>query len=191
MKPVLLPLLLLVLGTCALPSLAMATDESAEIDRQLQTATWPADLKNLADACLTRFPDSECAHHARAIKPAVTAAAHVLSLKESKLSRSAFSGADLPQELREDLHRAALGDTAAATRMARLYQPGSMSLLPANPYRYVGWLQFASLLGDDAATYELAVHYRYEGEPSIAAIYESRALAMGFVPPQALDHNRK
>ena len=63
--------------------------------------------------------------------------------------------------------------------------------MPADPNRYEGWLQYAAMLGNDGASYELALHYRRIGQPVLASKYEARAAELGFVAPRALDHNRK
>jgi hypothetical protein len=47
------------------------------------------------------------------------------------------------------------------------------------------------MLGDEKANYELALHYRREAQPVLAAQYEARAVELGFTPPRALDHVRK
>ena len=41
------------------------------------------------------------------------------------------------------------------------------------------------------ASYELAVHYRRQGQPAPAAQYESRARELAYTPPPTLDHSRK
>jgi hypothetical protein len=55
----------------------------------------------------------------------------------------------------------------------------------------VGWLQLASLLGDDRASYELALHFRRTDQLVLAARYEAVALALGYQPAAGLDHVRK
>jgi TPR repeat protein len=98
--------------------------------------------------------------------------------------------ARLTPALQADVHLAALGDVHAAVRIAETYAHGQ-DASPADQHRHVGWLQYAAQLGDDAASYDLALHFRSTGEPAIAAVYEARATALGYVPPLALDHIRK
>ena len=86
------------------------------------------------------------------------------------------------------MRKAARGDKDAAARIARLYQEGEAL---ANQNRYEGWLQYAAALGNGIASYELAVHYRRQGQPAPAAQYESRARELAYTPPPTLDHSRK
>lgn len=57
--------------------------------------------------------------------------------------------------------------------------------------RALGWLQYAAALGSEDAAYALALHYRRDAQPLLAARYESRAAELGLQPPPALDHLRK
>jgi len=57
--------------------------------------------------------------------------------------------------------------------------------------RYEGWLQYAAALGNGIASYELAVFYRRQGQPTPAAQYETRARDLGYTPPTSLDNQRK
>jgi hypothetical protein len=59
------------------------------------------------------------------------------------------------------------------------------------PNRYEGWLQYAAALGNGIASYELAVYYRRQGQPTPAAQYETRARDLGYRPPTSLDNQRK
>ena len=61
----------------------------------------------------------------------------------------------------------------------------------ADPNRYEGWLQYAAALGNGIASYELAVYYRRQGQPTPAAQYETRARDLGYRPPTSLDNQRK
>jgi len=106
------------------------------------------------------------------------------------LYRSAFMDSRLTPDQQSDAHLAALGDARAAVRLAQVYSHGP-DASAADLHRHVAWLQYAAQLGDDAASYDLALHYRSSGQPAIAAVYEARATALGYVPPLALDHIRK
>jgi len=165
----------------------------AELDRELQSATWPADIMRLADACLRQPEAQGCEFRAVQLKRMAARPELILQSKEVHLQRDAFIDPQLPLTLRVDVRRAALGEAQAAVRLAQYYRGGGDGVDKANAdsYRYEGWLQYASLLGDAPAAYELALHFREIGQPSLAALYEGRAVDLGFVPPRALDHIRK
>lgn len=160
-----------------------AQESEAALREQLQQALWPADIAGAAERYLQRYPQSPFAPQARVWRDQVQAGLRVLSDREVHLYRNAFQPAEGDGRTREDLRRAALGDRAAAVRLAQ----AARSDVP----RYVGWLQYAARLGDERASYELALHYRRESQPVLAAMYEARAVELGFVPPRDLDHVRK
>ena len=76
---------------------------------------------------------------------------------------------------------------ALGQECARLRDGG----LARNSNRYVAWLQYAAALGNGPASYELAVYYRRQDQPALAAPYEARAEDLGFQAPVSLDHIRK
>jgi len=92
--------------------------------------------------------------------------------------------------LAEELRKAARGDKDAAARIARTYATGHGEI-ERDPNRYEGWLQYAAALGNGIASYELAVYYRRQGQPTPAAQYETRARDLGYRPPTSLDNQRK
>lgn len=159
-------------------------DESA-LREQLQQALWPADIVGTAERYLQRYPQSAFAAQARQWREQARGGMRVLAERDVQLYRGAFQGADAAQ--RDDLRRAALGDRTAAVRLARAARQAS----PPDTPRYIGWLQYAAQLGDERASYELALHYRRDAQPVRAAVYEARAVELGFVPPRDLDHVRK
>lgn len=161
-----------------------------ELRQQLQAATWPADIVRLADCLLDRQPGAASGRETRDLRDRAAASDRLLHSNEVQLQRAAFTATDLPPERQQDLRGAARGDPESALRLARFYERGN-DQVPADRYRYLGWLQFASLLGSDAASYEVALYYRREGQPSMAAVYETRAISLGYVPPPALDNVRK
>ena len=110
----------------------------------------------------------------------------ILRRRDVLLFRSAFDPALAPGAVAEELRLAALGDAGAALRLAHQASDGR-----GQPRRQLGWSQYASLLGSEQAAYALALHYRRESQPLLAAQFESRALALGFVPLPSLDHTRK
>ena len=179
------------LGTAALAGESgPAPAREIELHEQLQSAVWPADIVRLADQLLSMDPAADWVPETKLVRQRAAAAAQLLRSNAVHLQRSAFASRDLPADRQQDLHRAALGDRESALRLARLYQHGSGSVAP-DPYRYLGWLQYAALLGNDSASYEVALYYRKEGQPAMAAIYETRAVDMGYVVPAGLDNIRK
>lgn len=181
-------------GTLPSPSagagaLSAQFSDPGSLQKELTQGTWPADIVRAAEECLNRYRDSACAVEALRVRQGAAEAARVLTRKDVPLQRAAFATAGMPESLQADLHQAALGDAQAALRLADAYEEGGP--LPANRWRQVAWLQFAAGLGDAEAAYRLALHYRSNEQPSVAAVYESRAVALGFVPPPVLDHIRK
>ena len=114
----------------------------------------------------------------------------VLGGKEVRLYRADFEIQDAPAGAREEVRRAALGDKDAALRLAHLYDSGDGGVA-RDLNRYVAWLQYAAALGNGPASYELAVHYRGQDQPALAAPYEARAEELGYQAPSSLDHIRK
>lgn len=168
---------------------AAAPESEGTLRAEMQQAVWPADIVRLADQYLSRYPSGQAAGDANALRERAGMTAVVLKRNDVRLYRSAFQPAG-DNGVHDDLRRAALGEPAAAVRLARAYQRGDAGL-PADSNRYVGWLQYASMLGDERASYELALHFRRESQPVLAAKYEARAIELGFTPPRELDHVRK
>jgi TPR repeat protein len=188
MKTTAHPLSALMLGAglslCLLTGPVHAGEE-VDWSRQLARATWPGDIVRWAD----QVPGSDPA--ASQVQDVRRRAAEVLSLLRSQdvqLFRSAFQSELGTAERNADLRLAALGDANAAFRIARLYQSGQV---PRDDHRYIGWLQLAAKLGHERAAYDLALHFRREGQLVQASAYEARAVALGYTPPLALDHVRK
>lgn len=183
------------LSACAAPSAgsAMAGDEGQLRDRLEQTL-WPADIVRVAGDYLRAYPDGQAAPAAREMLSGAQSAMRALQRNDVRLYRAAFRENVAPdaqgQSVKEDMHRAALGDPAAAMRLAHRHQRGEGGLA-ADLNRYVGWLQLASVLGDEHASYELALYFRKENQPVLAAEYEARAQDLGFELPTVLDHVRK
>lgn len=171
------------------PARAATGDGEGALREELQQAVWPADIVRLADQYLSHYPGGQAADDASALRARAGVTAVVLKRNDVRLYRSAFQPAPDPA-LHEDLRRAALGDAGAAVRLARAHQRGAAGA-PQDANRYVGWLQYASMLGDERASYELALHFRREAQPVLAAKYEARAVELGFTPPRDLDHVRK
>jgi len=168
-----------------LTSLAHASsDTEAVLRSQMQAAAWPTSARQQADQYLQDYPDGPGAQQAQVIRERAQKLAEVLSRREVGLYRPAVLDSASNQVLAPDVHAAMSGDAKAAVRLAE-------ALKGVQPYRSVGWLQLATALGDDHAAYELALFFRAQGQPAMAAMYETQAVSMGFVPPPVLDHSRK
>ena len=176
----------LVLGTAH----GASPESEGALRAELQQAVWPADIVRLADQYLNRYPNAGWSGSASALRERAGMTMVVLKRNDVRLYRSAFQAATDVAELQDDVRRAALGDIDAAVRLAHLHQRGEAGMAQ-DMNRYVGWLQYASMLGDDRASYELALHFRRESQPVLAAKYEARAVELGFTPPRDLDHFRK
>lgn len=183
---------LLLLGCSSVMASDALPDQAAppSLQQQLELATSPGDLVQIAERLLSRERDPQTLALATDTRERANATLRTLSSNTLRLSRSAFKVHAANDEQRRDLHLAALGDSEAAFRLARRYQNGETAF-PIESHRYVAWLQFSAELGNDAAAYELALFYRRDGQPALAAIYETRAVALGYAVPVALDHIRK
>lgn len=158
--------------------------------QSLQEALWPAEIMRLSADYLRQYPRGPWSDASRLLYERARDSMRVLARSDVHLYKNAFKPSDLPPEVRADTRKAALGDQDAAIRLAHLFRKLDKNLAEANS-RYVGWLQFASQLGNDRASYELALHFRALDQPAMAAMYEARAVALGYVPPAALDNVRK
>lgn len=151
-------------------------------------ATWPADIVQWCSLYLRLPVPQPWADEATALQRQAALAAEVLRRGDVHLYRSAFvplPTAGAPgHSIDPSLRQAALGDAASALLQARLAQQQGQA------HRQLGWLQFAAALGSDEAAYALALHYRRESQPLLAAQFEARAVALGFQPPPALGHRR-
>lgn len=166
-------------------------DEAATLQfNELQEGQWPGDIRKLAEAFIEKFASSRQIGSAQVALAGASEALTALANREVKLFKSAFLPPNPPTALVTDLRRAGRGDKDAAARIGRLYVDGKGGV-PADRNRYEGWMQFATALGNGIASYELAVHYRREGQSVPAAQYESRARELAYTPPLALDQSRK
>jgi len=167
-----------------------SVESEARMRQQVLEASWPADIVRLADEYLRDNPDAAFSPEARGLRDRAASAMQALRSQEVRLFRSAFERATTqPQDRSRDVRLAALADKDAALRMATANRPDDAR--PTDGSRYVGWLQYASMLGSDRASYELAVYYRKQDQPALAARYEARAVELGFTLPRWLDHVRK
>ncbi len=151
---------------------------------QMLTAAWPSSARLQADQYHQDHPSDPAAQQAQAIKERALKVAEVLGRNDVALYMRAVNEAASNQLLAADVHAAMLGDTKAAIRLAHAAKEDK-------PQRFVGWLQLAAALGDERAAYDLALFFRTQGQPAMAAKYETQAVALGFVRPTVLDHSRK
>ena len=156
----------------------------------MQGAAWPADIVRASGDYLESYPRGRWAAQARSNQAAAQAAMRAIAQRDVRLYRSDFQADGAPPATRERIREAALGDKDAAFQVARWVNDADAGMA-RDMNRYVGWLQYASALGHGAASYELALHYRRESQPALAAPYEARASELGFEAPPTLDHVRK
>jgi hypothetical protein len=168
---------------CWLPAVApAATDHEATLQSIFERATWPGDIVRAADAYLRAYPQGSAADEVLRGRAQAAQTWHVVTRNDVRLFRSAFT--PTPDNAAE-LRRAALGDRTAAVALAQA------SLDAGDEGRYEGWLQYAASLGDDRASYELALYYRRVGLAVLASRYEAHAVALGYEPANSLDNVRK
>jgi TPR repeat protein len=165
-------------------------DHEAVLGQQMQQALWPADIVRLADDYLRKYPNGPMAGSARSLRDQATVAVGVLKRNDVRLYRSSFQPHSDTAGQQDELRRAALGDKEAAARLAHMNQQ-SEGAGSNESGRYIGWLQYAALLGHPKASYELSVYFRREAQPAMASVYEARAVELGYTLPRDLDHFRK
>lgn len=172
------------------PVLAQSDRHEDALRLELQQALWPADIVRKSNDYLRRYPQGPDAAQVRGALETAERSVRMLETNKVRLYRADFEMRDAPAATRDEVRLAALGDKDAAQRLAHLYDSGEGGVA-RNPNRYVAWLQYAAALGSGPASYELAVHYRRQDQPALAAPYEARAEELGFQAPAALDHIRK
>ena len=158
---------------------------------EIQNTPWPVDLLKHCQAFLEKYPDSAQAKSVALYQAGAADSLRVLRAKEVKLFKTSFvvpAVNNSQDEPVNDLSRAARGDKDAAARIARMHLALNTT---QGQLRYLGWLQFAGGLGNGIASYELALHYRANEQPLLAAQAEARARQLGYSPPRALGHDRK
>lgn len=165
-------------------------DTEITLRQALQDALWPADIMRMSADYLRQYPRGPWSDAARVLYERSRDSMRILGRSDVHLFKASFQPVSASADVKADLRKAALGDQDAAIRLA--YRCRHNDKEAAEPMaRYVGWLQYASLLGNDRASYELALHFRQADQPALAAMYEARAVALGYVRPAALDNVRK
>jgi len=170
----------------------MSLEEEAEW-QLIQGTVWPIDLLKRCREFQEKYPNSPQASSVVLYQTGAADALRVLRSKQVKLFKTSFVVPELAAPATgnntvSELNRAARGDKDAAARIARLHRQldTEQAML-----RYVGWLQYASGLGNGIASYELALRYRESDQPLLAAQAEARARQLGYSPPPSLGHERK
>lgn len=176
-------------GSTAALAVPLALPEAA-MREEMQKALWPADIVRLSREYLGRYARGPTAAQARSALERAEKSMRALERKEVGLYRADFQIDSAPVATREQIRQAALGDKDAALQVARLHESGDGGVA-RDANRYIGWLQYAAALGNGLASYELALHYRRENQPALAAPYEARAEELGYRPPPSLDNIRK
>lgn len=185
-----------VLGVVLWCSQAMAAttpssgDSEQALSQALHEATWPADITQLANSYLERYPLSAGAAEARRLKDQAAKPEAALARTDVRLYRRAFDLASSTPQLTQDIHQAALGDHAAAMRLSQAHQRGERGA-SKDARLSLGWLQYAAVLGNDQAAYDLAIYFRQQDQPAVASRYEALAVALNHAMPTVLDHVRK
>lgn len=177
------------LTAAAAPERFDSVDEG-ELWRKLEQSTVPGEVAQLATQYLARFPKSRLAASAEVARDGALDADKALRRNDVRLYKSAFVMPQDNEAVRDDLRKASRGDKDASARIARWYIKGDAGL-SKDTNRYEGWMQYAAALGNGIACYELALYYRNQDQPLLAAQFETRARELGFTPPPSLDHKRK
>jgi TPR repeat protein len=164
--------------------------EEANAWRELEANMWPADVLEMAEEYIQRYPSSTRIGSVQVSREGANAAVRALRSNEVRLYRSAFQPKTSQANWLAEWRKAARGDKDAAARIGRAYRRGDGDIGVDNN-RYEGWMQYAAALGNGIACYELAVWYRRQGQPVPAAQYEARSRELGYTPPPTLDHYRK
>ncbi len=162
------------------------TGDAAALRAAFDRALWPSDIVRTADAYLRAHPEAADVADVAAQRAAAAEVMQLLRAKDVLVFRSSFTETD--PALQRDLRLAALGDRAAAVRLAEASRAQDET---QGTRRFVGWMQLASMLRDAQASYQLALHYRRTGQPALAARYEAVASDLGHMPLPSLDNSRK
>jgi TPR repeat protein len=181
---------LAVSATVTVPAVRAESASEPLLRHELLEAAWPADISRLARTYIERYPHGPLIAQAHAALHEAGRTLRTLERRDVRLYRSDFQVDGLPDGTRERVRQAALGDGEAAFQVAQWHQRGEAGV-PRDTNRYVGWMQYAAALGHAVANYELALYYRREDQPALAAPYEARAEELGYQAPPALDNIRK
>jgi hypothetical protein len=184
------------MSTPPLPSTG-GTDTSSsgpaeeELFRNLNSSTWPDDVRKASEVLLKNFPTGRYRSEASVARVGAIKAKQVLADPNNDINLDVKdfkpSAIQDDQDYAEDLRRSGRGDKDAAVRIAQRF--GSKKD-PVKLSRYEAWLQFAGLLGDGIACDELSRHYNNLGMPAEAGKWSSRAKRFGYNAPAQLRNTR-
>lgn len=160
-------------------------EEQDALWTKIQQSVWPPEIARLAISYLELYPKGLRVQSVEVALEGARESARILRGNDVKLYRSSFqASADADEATRRDLARASRGDKDAAKRLGLRFKDAEN---PTAVGRYEGWLQYASALGNGIASYDMALHYRRQDQPDLAARYEVRAREQGFTPPPSLE----
>lgn len=168
----------------AAESVDQLVDQESQLRQAMQDAVWPGDIAKAAERYEAAFPQGEWIDAARILQVRAKDSLAILSRKDIRLYTSSVSHLSGSTEMGDMARQALLGDDDTAQALAH-------RLAKSEPSRAIGWLQWAAVLGNQKAAYELAVHFRTQDQPVLASQYEARAVALGFEPPSVLDNVRR
>jgi hypothetical protein len=172
---------------------SMAADLGAPeqaINQAMVEAIWPADMAKAAAQYEAAYPHGAQIEEAHALRRKAEASMLRLMRSDIMVYRSTVMDAASDKAQAPLVRLAMLGDGDAALKLAHQAAKPASGRYAASG-RYVGWLQWATSVGNEKAAYELALHFRAQGQPLYASQYEAKAVALGYVPPPVLDHSRR
>jgi hypothetical protein len=178
-------------SSAANPEISSTGPTEEELFLQLNSSTWPDDVRKSSEVLLKSYPGSRYRSEATVARIGAVKAKQVLGDPNNDINlgvkdfKPALGNAD--REYAENLRRAGRGDKDAAVRIANRFDSGKD---PVQLSRYEAWLQFAGLLGDGIACYELSRHYNELGMPAEAGKWSSRAKKFGYNAPAQLRTTR-
>ena len=111
----------------------------------------------------------------------------------SEAARSELDRARSTMRLRErsDIRRYRADFTGEGAVAPQAADDVRKAALAVDGLHDIGWLQYSAVLGSAAGSYALAMHFRKDNQPALAAPYKARAGELGFKIPAALDNVRK
>ena len=162
-----------------------------ELFRNLNSSTWPDDVRKTSEILLKSFPASRYRSEATVARIGAIKAKQVLADPNNDINLDVIdfkpSAIREDREYAEDLRRSGRGDKDAAVRIAQRFVSRKDAVQLS---RYEAWLQFAGLLGDGIACDELSRHYNELGMPAEAGKWSSRAKKLGYNAPAQLRTTR-
>jgi hypothetical protein len=157
----------------------------------MNSSTWPEDVRKASEILLKSFPNGRYRSEALVARIGAIKAKQVLADPNNDINLDVkdFKPPSIQKdsEYAENLRRTGRGDKDAAVRIAQRFDSKKD---PVQMSRYEAWLQFAGLLGDGIACYELSRHYNDLGMPAEAGKWSSRAKKFGYNPPTQLRTTR-